>query len=512
MDQPNHGLFHSQSRSLSFHKRDPQMEPEQLSATLALFRILVFSYTRVLLRPLQKIFLNTSIGLKAADGQHPAIPDFHSHTPTSTASSNNQPAMDTSVKPRRSHRKSRNGCRVCKSRHMKCDETRPACLNCSVGGRQCEYKLNLPSRPKSPKSNALPAPSPASCTSIPSSAATPLSTHSHGQLPVEAIDQGHTPVPEGASLFTLEHLALFHHAQNHMSSAMMAGPSTGSILSTVIEYALKAPYLMNEALAIAALHLGNCHPGRSDYYQHAAALQMRALSSFNEAKQEVSDVTCVPMFLFASLLGLHVLHDTLRNRPDNFSIFLDEFMGYLSLHRGVSAVTNQSWSAIKASKLAPKLTEIENAFKVENEDGLKELGVLYAMVDESHLNDSSVETYHAAIETLRGTFNLYQKFKVKGNQQHDGPLAFGIAVNEKYVDFLKQRRPEALVILAFYAVMLHWSRDFWVFRDGGQYLIRAITGYLGSHWERWLAWPNSVLDCGTPPHDPRMDIDYNEGG
>lgn len=393
---------------------------------------------------------------------------------------------------------------------MKCDETRPACLNCSVGGRQCEYKPNPPSKSKSPKPNALTAPSPASCISVASSAATSASTHSHRQ-PGEAIDQGHTPVPKGASLFTLEHLALFHHLQNHMSSAMMADPSADPMISTLMEYALKAPYLMNEALAIAALHLGNCHPERSDYYQQATSLQTRALSSFNEAKQEVSDVTCVPMFLFASFLGLHVLHDTLRNRHDSFSIFLDEFMGYLSLHRGVSAVTRQSWSMIKESRLAPKLTEIEDAFQDGDEGGVKEIEVLYAMVDESHLNDSSIETYHAAIETLRGTLNVYQRFKSNDSQQHNGPLAFSIAVNEKYVNFLKQRRPEALVILAYYAVMLHWSRDFWVYKDGGQYLIRAITAYLGSHWERWLAWPNSVLDCGTPTHDPQMDIDNNEG-
>lgn len=34
-NQPNHGLFHSQSRSLSLHSWDPPDGAEQLSATLA---------------------------------------------------------------------------------------------------------------------------------------------------------------------------------------------------------------------------------------------------------------------------------------------------------------------------------------------------------------------------------------------------------------------------------------------------------------------------------------------
>ncbi|KAH6972030.1 hypothetical protein BKA56DRAFT_593564, partial [Ilyonectria sp. MPI-CAGE-AT-0026] len=54
-----------------------------------------------------------------------------------SSNSSYKPAQDPVIKPRRSHRKSRNGCRVCKSRHMKCDETRPACINCSVTGRHC---------------------------------------------------------------------------------------------------------------------------------------------------------------------------------------------------------------------------------------------------------------------------------------------------------------------------------------------------------------------------------------
>ncbi|CAI6295959.1 unnamed protein product [Periconia digitata] len=31
------------------------------------------------------------------------------------------------------------GCRICKQRHVKCDETRPECKRCLKGGRRCEY-------------------------------------------------------------------------------------------------------------------------------------------------------------------------------------------------------------------------------------------------------------------------------------------------------------------------------------------------------------------------------------
>lgn len=40
---------------------------------------------------------------------------------------------------RRSHRKSRAGCRTCKARRVKCDETRPQCRRCQTYGIACDF-------------------------------------------------------------------------------------------------------------------------------------------------------------------------------------------------------------------------------------------------------------------------------------------------------------------------------------------------------------------------------------
>ena len=40
---------------------------------------------------------------------------------------------------RRTHTKSRSGCTRCKRRHIRCDESRPICLNCSIANLDCEY-------------------------------------------------------------------------------------------------------------------------------------------------------------------------------------------------------------------------------------------------------------------------------------------------------------------------------------------------------------------------------------
>lgn len=57
-------------------------------------------------------------------------------TATATAA-----AVAAGTKSRRSHRKSRNGCVECKRRHIRCDEGRPACTNCTIAERTCSFPL-----------------------------------------------------------------------------------------------------------------------------------------------------------------------------------------------------------------------------------------------------------------------------------------------------------------------------------------------------------------------------------
>ncbi|KAJ5708462.1 C6 transcription factor [Penicillium malachiteum] len=48
-------------------------------------------------------------------------------------------------KTRRSHRKSRHGCKKCKDRRIKCDELRPKCSRCSTLGLACNYPSKVAS-------------------------------------------------------------------------------------------------------------------------------------------------------------------------------------------------------------------------------------------------------------------------------------------------------------------------------------------------------------------------------
>jgi hypothetical protein len=50
------------------------------------------------------------------------------------------PGLDLAPKrTRESTSKVRTGCSTCKARRVKCDESKPICRRCTIGGRKCEY-------------------------------------------------------------------------------------------------------------------------------------------------------------------------------------------------------------------------------------------------------------------------------------------------------------------------------------------------------------------------------------
>lgn len=57
-----------------------------------------------------------------------------------------KPSLEPVLRKRKTHRKSRSGCRNCKLRRVKCDETRPACRNCIGLLVICNYDSTTPSQ------------------------------------------------------------------------------------------------------------------------------------------------------------------------------------------------------------------------------------------------------------------------------------------------------------------------------------------------------------------------------
>lgn len=304
-------------------------------------------------------------------------------------------------------------------------------------------------------------------------------------------------------VFDMLHLVLLHHLETHAlrpsSVLSWIGTDTAKMFSeTVFESAMSSPYLMHELLAFSALHLSTEQSDATEkakFLQQAAELQTSALALFNAVKHDVRNENCMALFLFSSLLGMHTLFDAVTSCTD-FGGLLEKTVHYLKLHRGVSAVTSQSWHVLRNSELRVIIDAIETGDQLyRNRVGHtdNECDKLSSLVQQSsdRLGPGPYKACQEAVQVLQWTFGVRRT--VAEPYPTHVVLAWPIRVSAEFVDLLEQRQPIPLIILAHWAVLLHYDRNFWVFGNGGRDMIKPLLAYLGSYWDDWLELPRSVL-------------------
>ncbi|KAJ6190322.1 hypothetical protein N7519_000343 [Penicillium mononematosum] len=146
-----------------------------------------------------------------------------------------------------------------------------------------------------------------------------------------------------------ELLILTHGAKNEVSSPELA---------LGLKKGLESPYLMYQLLAFSARHLAFLKPERSASYLHqAVTLQTRAVSIFNAAWTEINQSNCVAILLFSSILGHHLLTDTLAKRTTyDLDEFMTNYVQFVEMHRGIHTIAMTAKSQLMQSELEPILS------------------------------------------------------------------------------------------------------------------------------------------------------------
>ncbi|KAL8937180.1 MAG: hypothetical protein Q9216_004554 [Gyalolechia sp. 2 TL-2023] len=387
--------------------------------------------------------------------------------------------------PRRSHKKSRGGCTQCKKRHVKCDESKPQCINCTTGELQCQYLL----KPQARIGHAIATPD-ANGAHSPAMSSPGTLDDGRGDVPVVSISP---PVEARSDLVDIGSIELLHHWYTVTHLTMTPDPDQQEMWkNTAVKYGLSYPFLLHEILALTALHKAMNEPERQDFYlTRATKLQSDALQRFRDVKR-TDESNCIPVFLFSSLLGVHLLADRSRTQGLNFGDYLDHILGCISILRSVMNMVLREWMPyFKASDISPLIRSPNPQAPYDSIP--RECHSLNTLIGESDLGPSSVKAYTAAIDRL---FWLFAITEVPSVTHDTARWAIGwpVQLPDEYITLLNQRRPEALIILAYYGVVLHFYRKSWTIGGTGASLIRAVSAQLGSFWERWLAWPLQIID------------------
>ena len=121
----------------------------------------------------------------------------------------------------------------------------------------------------------------------------------------------------------------------------------------------------------------------------------------------------------------------------------------------------------------------------------EEVSRLTSITRNTTLNEHVSAAYNVAIEKLQWLCRVC-KIPLPTYSTVRWLLAWSVMLKSCFLDLLDERRPEALVVLAYYRALVHFCRDSWVAENTGTRLVNATNEYFGPYWEEWIQWPNTV--------------------
>ncbi|PWY78125.1 C6 zinc finger domain protein [Aspergillus sclerotioniger CBS 115572] len=401
---------------------------------------------------------------------------------------------------RRSHRKSRHGCLQCKRRRVKCDEQRPSCSNCSKRMSSCEYDSNTSllwtneesqPRQRTKKSNSL--------QSEPTTATTATTINSFSFLGRWGDEFA---APQAVPSLNITDLELMMHWCNSTYKNVSRGENTDHIWrARAPEEALAHPFLMHGLLALSALHIARTRPDvrqRPTYLSTAVAHQTQALALFRELLSDINASNSKAMFAFASVVVYYTFG--LPHSPESSDpwTIVDDLVQIFTLARGVQQVLSEAVPVIKSSEWGVVL-QVGELDESHLDDAQSALGRLHEANNACGAQDPAHDTavYQHAIELLADMFAVARG----GLASASAACRWAIRQKPGFMDFLRERKPMALVVLAYHCIIFHHSRDVWYIEDRGRRVARALWEVLDDEWRPLLERPMLEIFGATHPVD-----------
>ncbi|MCJ1291585.1 hypothetical protein MMC34_003130 [Xylographa carneopallida] len=408
---------------------------------------------------------------------------------------------------RRFHAKSRHGCTQCKGKRTKCDEQKPSCTKCHRAGLHCSFRTGEPAIIFVPASK-LPPPSehpfenlsspdtdrndyPVNSTSLPTVIATPPSeppSHSTASSPPlsTATPSAHQDEP-GFAGEERDNLRLMHHFT--VEAHRLIAPSQGAIAvwrELIPQLAFEADFLLHGILAVSALHLALTRPAAHPHGADAA-LALRhyttALALFRPQLDRVTARNIYALFAFSCVVPVYVFgYPHVSQFPADP---LPEMLDMISVMRGCADIVGRGFHWLQASPFKHLLlqpTDPAQALAPEIDDALTGL---QERNGQTTCDPALRDAYDTAIETL------WESFKVADNMpgEQATALPFPVKLSAEVLLQMREGDPMALVILAHYAVILHWLERVPWMKGWGSKTIDAVGERVGEEWRAYMAWP-----------------------
>lgn len=443
------------------------------------------------------------------------------------ASSPLSPAKSRSIRP---HRKSRTGCKTCKRRKVKCDEGKP-CGNCNSFGVTCDLApeafVDVPSPVVSAKRRGRGRPR-KDWTLEDTSASTPNSV-------LQELD--------GESL-NIGQAELLLHFLNHTSRTLADDtPMIDFWKHNAPQIGVSQPFVLHLILALGAFHLTHktcdssmmkptsspSRRSRNEYLSLARRHFTAGLSGFTAQLSHPTHDNCGALYLGAMV----TTYCTFADGPTSLDDLLicttsptsheDEEGQSSCVHHAAITTAHCTWmpfvrgvhllrSSFTPDVLFGGLMNPFNSGSSEEtlsepvcvRDGFRRLDWEHSCLQLSDwVGGGSNDACRLAMNGLICIYAAtYGYSRADGGICYNGPsinqFVFGwlYRMDQTFVECVRRREPRALLILAYYAVLLNQDtvRHGWYIEGWNSHIIDRVGKMLGEeNGRRFMQWPEQVV-------------------
>lgn len=298
--------------------------------------------------------------------------------------------------------------------------------------------------------------------------------------------------------FELSDLALMHHWT--MSTSVQTGAPKDHVeffQSLIPEVGFTHPFVSHAILSVAALHVAHLSKvGREQHIIRAIQHHNASLEGFRNACSDISEGNSEALFIWSTLNSLYVLGLTTQS-PLQALDRKDRILGveWIPMLQGVTAVLHPIFEHLQHGRVKDMLTLRGWKDLDPDKPSDKWLDTPLSRVRESWKDSPNAATYETAFSVLRKCLLFVSQFDGMDdealsewgyNRALSGSLVFIHASPREYFTLLHQRQPPALILFAYFGMLLHGQRDCWVIDSLGQEIMEVVSDLLGSHWRSWI--------------------------
>ncbi|KAE9380230.1 hypothetical protein N431DRAFT_449023 [Stipitochalara longipes BDJ] len=421
---------------------------------------------------------------------------------------------------RRPHRKSRLGCKVCKSRRTKCDEVHPTCSNCKKHGVVCDFEISrrpspgtklppikIPPLQKKSQDDALME------QNSPSSWSTPTVPHGMSCFPAPSVTISQVSSPTSSYLVLqrmdtppdrLLEMRLLHH-YIMMTTPTFQARQTGDILITasggnvyanwMLRLALETPSIMDAVLGFSAFHL--YHINKADKQASFASLTFmtRAISKHAEnLRCGITPDNAEICFAASTLIAFHssTAQCLIQEEESNRAPVLP--LRWFTHWQGIRAVLDEGLKYIKTQEIKDVLLAEGNLTKTlllsSDIPTPHTYSFLVADLDRNNTDEETQFAYDSAVAWLA---------KAQSSLIMRNVFKFTAVVTKRFIQLLEQRDPRALCICAYFFVLMKKLVTIWWLDGVAGPEFWGLMSFIPEQWKTLMEWGVKEIENSAPP-------------